>query len=210
MYTPVKNGFGQSIYTDAMGTAFVGQLANASDKNMVDAAIVGEDVDFAFCGGVYGLKMDATGIRPGINSYEIVPFGTEGAQACIVVRNQQTETNDDGLCGWYSGSVANILRVNRVGGRVWCNIYATSAITSASTLSVVSAVTTSTIPVGTLTTEESIDGATLTAIAGLGVIGSYTPDTDGYVPAVVEVNFALSGQTSGNDPEEQTSGNEPE
>lgn len=189
MYTPVKNGFGQSIYTDAMGTAFAGQLANASDKNFVDAAVVGESVDFAFCGGVYGLKTDATGVRPGINSYEVVPFGTEGAQACIVVRNQQTETNDDGLCGWSSGTMANVLRFNRVGGRVWCNVYATSAITSASALSVVSAVTTATIPVGTLTTEESITGATLTPIAGLGIIGTYTPDTNGYSLAVVEVNF---------------------
>lgn len=191
MYTPVVNGFGQSIYTDAMGTAFAGQLANASDKNLVDAAMVGSDVPFAKCGNVYGLNTAVNGVRVGVNTYQVCAYTSDDkTDACIIVRNQQTQTNDKGECGWYAGTMANVLRLNRVGGRIWANVYASAQITPGP-LYVVTASTNSDIDVGTLTNLSTVTDATAVAIDGLSVVGTYTPASDGYALCQLEINFTL-------------------
>ncbi|MEG6502548.1 hypothetical protein, partial [Desulfovibrio sp. 1214_IL3152] len=62
-YNPVRNGFAQSSYKDQQGTALAGSLAFASDKNLVDAFIVGDVGDDGLEAGLAVIAGVATDVQ---------------------------------------------------------------------------------------------------------------------------------------------------
>lgn len=119
-------GFAQSNYFDQQSTAIEGQLAFTSDINLVDAATIVMPADkkgsFMPVGrGVVG-KYSPNGSRPGMTSMVISPVDSTTTAADfygIVIFNQQSQTSPEGVNGWYDGRVGNVIRKERVGGRVW-------------------------------------------------------------------------------------------
>lgn len=127
VYTPGA-GFAQSTYVDQMATALPGSIAYASDQWLIDTAIVAPDTSAA--GLVAGIGVvtsvipaaNRTGARAGVNNtYAKLPAaGTTLADfGGVLVRNQQMDSNVDGDACWFANRACNILRSNRVGGRVW-------------------------------------------------------------------------------------------
>lgn len=126
VYVP-GTGFAQSTYVDQMATALPGALAYASDTRLVDTAIVADSATDGLVAGVGVVLTAITGTshdgqRPGLNQYAagvptasstVVNFGG------VVVRNQQMDTNSNGEACWFPKRTCNVLRSNRVGGRVW-------------------------------------------------------------------------------------------
>lgn len=78
MYGP-KKGFAQSSYYDQQATAIAGMLANASDYNFVDSAIVKEDIGYIEAGLCVAVERSTDVMRPGINYDRLVmPTGSSG------------------------------------------------------------------------------------------------------------------------------------
>lgn len=119
-------GFAQQNYYDQQSTAIEGMLAFTSDVNLVDAATIVMPPDqkggFMPVGrGVVG-KYSPNGSRPGMTSMVISPVDATTTVADfygIEIFNQQSQTNPENLNGWYDGRVGNVIRVDRVGGRIW-------------------------------------------------------------------------------------------
>ena len=127
VYTPGA-GFAQSTYVDQMATALPGSLANASDQWLIDTAIVAPDTSAAGLVAGIGVVLSTIpaanreGTRTGINNtYAKLPAtGTTLTNfGGILVRNQQMDSNVDGDACWFANHACNVLRANRVGGRVW-------------------------------------------------------------------------------------------
>lgn len=187
MYTPRK-GFAQATYHDQQATALAGMLANASDINLVDAAVVHEGTGFIEAGLVYGLDLDEASIREGVNTLAVCAQA-DGSELCIAVRNQQMDTNANGAAGWDEDRMCDVMRMSRVGGRVWVQAYASAAMEPGD-LSVISALDgteTAKVKVGMITTESEITGATLAKVPQLKLIGTYAHHADGNILALVEV-----------------------
>lgn len=126
IYTPGM-GFAQSTYVDQMATALPGALAYASDERLVDSAVVDTSVTGGLVAGVGVVltpipEANRVGARPGLNNFvaKLPETGaTEATFGGIVVRNQQMETNGLGQACWFPKRMCNVLRSDRVGGRVW-------------------------------------------------------------------------------------------
>ena len=100
VYTGSNNGFMQTTYVDQQGTALPGDLAYASDVDLIDACVVsmpaGSEGDLLPVGvGVVG-AYSADASRPGMTSVKVSPVGagTTAAQLYgVTVRNQQCRTD---------------------------------------------------------------------------------------------------------------------
>jgi hypothetical protein len=133
IYSP-GSGFAQGIYKDQMGTQLPGMLANASDINLCDAVYLDATtaLDAAVCAGSFVFVKYVAGAnaaRQGANSMQAtVVSGTAvptGQSFGVVVKNQQMYTNKFGQQCAPDGRQCNVLRADRVGGRVW--VFAKSA-----------------------------------------------------------------------------------
>ncbi|WP_394026589.1 structural cement protein Gp24 [Desulfovibrio falkowii] len=125
-YNPVRNGFAQSSYKDQQGTALAGSLAFASDKNLVDAFIVGDVGDDGLEAGLAVIAGVATDVqRTGLNEQVVTLPATDSTAADIagiVVRNQQMRSNATGHACYFAEDVCNVVRTGRSGGRVWVQL----------------------------------------------------------------------------------------
>ena len=123
IYTPDRDGCVQRDYFDQMATAAIGELANASDINLVDSRYVGAVGDDGLVAGVGVVATVVADVaRNGINQYAInypAAGAVAAALAGIVVRNQQMRSNSHGDPCWFEGDIANIVRPDRAGGRIW-------------------------------------------------------------------------------------------
>lgn len=126
VYTGSNNGFMQTAYVDQQGTALPGDLAYASDVDLIDACVVsmpaGSEGDLLPVGvGVVG-AYNADASRPGMTSVKVSPVGADTTAAQlygVTVRNQQCRTDENNVSGWGDGDVCNVMRTARVGGRIW-------------------------------------------------------------------------------------------
>lgn len=125
-YVPVRNGFAQSSYKDQQGTALAGSLAFASDKNLVDAFIVGDVGDNGLEAGLAVIAGPAPDIqRAGLNEQAVTLPATASTAADIagiVVRNQQMRSNTAGHACYFAEDICNVVRAGRSGGRVWVQL----------------------------------------------------------------------------------------
>ena len=126
VYTPQK-GFAQSTYFDQQATALAGMPANASDINLIDSAFVtGADAADGITAGIAVCAVPATqSNRPGVNFAMVRPMYAEatGNAGCgVVVRNQFMRTNASGEACYFNEDMANIMRLTRVGGRIWVQL----------------------------------------------------------------------------------------
>ena len=100
VYTGSNNGFMQAAYVDQQGTALPGDLAYASDVDLIDACVVsmpaGSEGDLLPVGvGVVG-AYSADASRPGMTSVKVSPVGADTTAAQlygVTVRNQQCRTD---------------------------------------------------------------------------------------------------------------------
>lgn len=126
MYTPVRNGFAQSSYKDQQGTALAGSLAFASDKNLVDAFIVGDVGDNGLEAGVAVIAGAAADVqRTGLNEQVVtrpVTSSTAANVIGIVVRNQQMRSNTAGHACYFTEDLCNVARTGRSGSRIWVQL----------------------------------------------------------------------------------------
>ncbi len=157
--TPKKNGFVQDTYADFMGQAANGMLAFASDIDLTDGVFVG-DVAKAYAGRCYGLK-DGSLIALDASSEPVV-----------VVLQYGMDSDDDGS---FANEVAKVIRSNRVGGRIWCEVIAKGASVDSTAALHVNAD-------GKLT--DASDGVDVSA--HIKVVGSFVA-TDGKALCLVEV-----------------------
>ena len=126
IYTGSNNGFMQAAYVDQQGTALPGDLAYASDVDLIDACVVsmpaGSERNLLPVGvGVVG-AYSADASRPGMTSVKVSPVGADTTAAQlygVTVRNQQCRTDENNVSGWGDGDVCNVMRTARVGGRIW-------------------------------------------------------------------------------------------
>jgi len=129
-FTPTP-GFAQSKYVDQMATALPGSIGFASDNTLIDAYIVSPSV------GADGLEAglgvvssvipaaDRAGSRSGTNSlYAELPTdaATASSFAGVTVRNQQMDSNAAGQACWFEGRLCNVMRKERIGGRIWVRL----------------------------------------------------------------------------------------
>jgi|LQAB01.1.fsa_nt_gi hypothetical protein len=128
LYTPAT-GFAQTQYSDQWGTALPGQLVNASDINMCDAVTsywpdspAPQEVTAGSIVVVDYSGTDGAKIRKGTNTMVCRPVTaplTAVQSLGVLVRTQQIATNENGLGTVYHQSECTVLRMDRVGGRVW-------------------------------------------------------------------------------------------
>lgn len=122
IYTGSNNGFMQAAYVDQQGTALPGDLAYASDVDLIDACVVsmpaGSERNLLPVGvGVVG-AYSADASRPGMTSVKVSPVGADTTAAQlygVTVRNQQCRTDENNVSGWGDGDVCNVMRTARVG-----------------------------------------------------------------------------------------------
>lgn len=120
IYSGVPFGAIQTNFYDQQATSTDGRLAYASDIDLCDAIAVAEE------GGIgvgYGVKIVAIdGKRPGINDQSVV-LPDENSVASdfggLVIRTMAGNTGADGENYMREGSMATVLRKERVGGRVY-------------------------------------------------------------------------------------------
>lgn len=130
MYTPLK-GFGQSQYFDQQATALPGSIAYASDNWLIDSAYVANPATendapvFLAAGLGVVVTPNTSPERQGLNM-KIATAPTASTTAAdfagVVVRNEQMSANERGNAGMYSGSMLNIMRPVRAGGRIWVSL----------------------------------------------------------------------------------------
>lgn len=121
---PKPHTFGQTEYFDQMATALPGARVFASDNHLTDAYIVAPTVgdDGLIAGIGVAASKSADFIRPGINQLQVgLPTATSTAADFegIVYRNQQMGTNLKGQACAMAGDMCNVMRGDRVGGRIW-------------------------------------------------------------------------------------------
>lgn len=182
-------GFAQQNYYDQQSTAIEGQLAFASDINLVDAATVVMPADkkgqFMPVGRGVTSAYSPNGSRPGMTSMVISPVNAN-TQASgfygIVICNQQTQTSPDGLNGWYDGRVANVLRKDRVGGRVWVRAWKEA---------------TENTPVYLIIKNSSNHGFPIGGFSGSEIAGAEIPASAGFLTGTTLTLPGLSSITNG-------------
>lgn len=126
VYTGLNNAFMQTKYVDQQATALPGDLAYASDVTLIDAAVVampsGSEKELLAAGLGVVSAYSANASRPGMNSTTVSPVSSTTTAATfygITIRNQQCQTDENGVSGWGDGRLCNVMRADRVGGRVW-------------------------------------------------------------------------------------------
>ncbi len=189
IYNGQDNGFIQQNYYDQQSTAVDGQLAFASDINLVDAATVvmpaGQEGQFMPVGRGVTASYSANGSRPGMTSMVISPVNgnTQASDFYgITVFNQQSQTDPTGTNGWYDGRVANVLRKDRVGGRVWVKAWKEAAENT---------------PVYLITKDSSNHGFPIGGFCGSEIAGAEVPASAGYLNGTAVTIPGLSSITNG-------------
>ena len=128
-----KNGSAQTTYTDQPGVAIPGKLAFASDINLCDSFPVSDANGVAAGRGVKAAAITDLTNPQALNESILLPVGSETVANFLgVVVFDQTMGSDftTGAPGWNVGRIANVLKFNRVGGRIW--VYAREAVTAGS------------------------------------------------------------------------------
>lgn len=171
VYTGLNNAFMQTKYVDQQATALPGDLAYASDVTLIDAAVVampeGSEKELLAAGLGVVRAYSANASRPGMNSTTVSPVSSTTTAATfygITIRNQQCQTDENGVSGWGDGRLCNVMRADRVGGRVW--VKAVNAATAGSAAYLVIQDTTSHgFPIGSFAgTEITTDSVALTNV----------------------------------------------
>ena len=106
-----------------MATALPGDLA-FNDNSLVDAAIARDETRNGIPAG-RGIVLDSTSnpVRSGIDRMiATLPADSATRIDGIVVRNQQMQSNSNAEPVWFDGRTMNVLRTNRVGGRIWVTL----------------------------------------------------------------------------------------
>ena len=178
VYSPVAGGCVQTNYRDQMATALPGDLA-FNDNTLVDAVIASDATgDGIPAGRGVVLTPAEKTVRPGIDRL-MAALPASGATAIdgIVVRNHQMQSNSGGEPVWFDGRVMNILRLNRVGGRIWVELRSGS-VSHGDAVKVMAGGNTPGAfdPTGTIT------------VAGARYIGDFDA-SGGPVPALIEVGL---------------------
>ena len=122
-YRGVRGGSVQSAYHDQPNLAVPGMLAFASDMNLLDTVMVGSDV-LAGMGVIGANPTDSTQLYQRPIFTISPPAGTEtlaSQLAGVVVFDEAMQSDENGNPGWSAQRAARILRVNRVGGRIYVN-----------------------------------------------------------------------------------------
>lgn len=121
---PRTNEFLQSQYFDQMGAALPGARVFASDNHLTDAYITDPTIDdtglLAGIGVIAKKNPDFT--RPGMNQLiAALPTATTTAADFegVVYRTQQMGSNAKGQACNYAGGMCQVMRGDRVGGRIW-------------------------------------------------------------------------------------------
>lgn len=193
LYTPVRDGFVQDTYVDQMGSAYVGMLAYPSDFNICDTFIASPDVDpdglLAGIGVVEAQAIDPP--RPGVNE-ALVDYPAAGATAAdfagVHIRNQQMGTNSAGHPCHFGGDTLNVLRRERVGGRVWVMLSNGATEWKGTAHWIVSDTTGHGHQIGSFSAS-AITGDTIN-LTFMKFLGVFTAPVGGYTPALVELTVA--------------------
>ena len=188
VYTPVRDGFVQDSYFDQMATAAIGQLANASDHNLVDSFAVGAVGDDGLIAGVGVVsEVIANVVRAGINQYAVnypAAGATADLLAGILVRNEQMGTNTAGDPCWFEGDMCNALRPIRVGGRIWLALSNGASAADANAFWIISDTTNHGKQIGSFSAVAL--GADTVEIPWLKFRGVFTAPSAGMVAALAE------------------------
>lgn len=185
---PVRGGVVQEKYFDQMATAAVGQLANASDMNLVDSYLVGAVGDNGLIAGV-GVVSEAIAnvVRAGVNQYAAT-LPAAGAVAAslagIAVRNEQMSSNAAGNPCWFEGDMCNVLRPVRAGGRIWLALSNGVAAADGSAFWIVSDTTSHGKPIGSFSAAAL--GADTVEIPWLKFRGAFAAPASGVFAALAE------------------------
>lgn len=126
IFSPERNDFAQSSYKDQQATALAGHLAFASDKNLVDAFIVGPVGPDGLEAGLAVIAGAAPDVqRAGLNEQVVtLPAADSTADDIIgiVARNQQMRSNTAGRACFFAEDMCNVCRTGRSGGRIWVQV----------------------------------------------------------------------------------------
>ena len=217
VYTGSNNGFMQAAYVDQQGTALPGDLAYASDVDLIDACVVsmpaGSEGDLLPVGvGVVG-AYSADASRPGMTSVKVSPVGADTTAAQlygVTVRNQQCRTDGNNVSGWGDGDVCNVMRTARVGGRIWVTAGNAATANTAAHL-VVKDTTSHGLPVGSFVGTEitgdtvaltNVQWVTAASAGSLGLLGDQLADLLGGLSLGAfeagEVGLKSGGRHQGN------------
>jgi len=181
------NGSVQTSYTDQPGVAVAGMLAFASDYNLVDSALVATAAGIP-CGAGVQLVTNAS-TEPGNlqvpNTLAQTPAATNLTIADfggIVVFDEGSQSDTNGVPGWAYQRNARVLRNRRSGGRVYVNVNSNDTIT-----------------VGSSTVNWVISGGSDLKYAagqftGAALAGNATV---GYSVAITTANYVTNGVASG-------------
>jgi len=123
IFSPIVGGSVQTTYVDQMATALPGDLA-FNDNSLVDAVIASDSTRYGIPAG-RGIVLSYTesAVRPGVDRMIAkLPASADTQIDGIVVRNQQMQSNSNAEPVWFDGRTMNILRTNRVGGRIWVKL----------------------------------------------------------------------------------------
>lgn len=179
-YMGQKMGFVQTNYYDQMATALDGDLAYASDINLVDAAVVDmpalQQDRLLQAGRAVIARYSENAPRPGATSMAVMPPNAATTAQdiyAITIRNEQMETDAQGRNGWGNGRVCNVLRKDRVGGRVWPVAWNAAQVNTQAYI-IIKDSSGHGLPIGGFCGSE-IAGALLPASAGYLVSGAVTP-----------------------------------
>lgn len=126
VYSPRRHGAVQTAYHDRMATAAPGMLANVSDANFVDAAMVGKaGPDGLEAGLAVTLTPVAACARPGINQYAAAlpeSAATAADIAGVTVRGEGMKSNAAGNACWFEHDMCSVARTGRGGARIWVRL----------------------------------------------------------------------------------------
>jgi hypothetical protein len=129
-YTPVLNGNVQGAYYDQMATALAGDVYSPADVDLVDSYIAVDASGNGIPAGVCVVASAATDApRPGNNGLlaTLAPANATVVEG-ITVRNQQMQSNSAGVAVWFDKRVVSVMRLNRIGGRIWATLGSGTAV----------------------------------------------------------------------------------
>lgn len=190
---PTMNGFGQDQYFDQMATALPGARVFASDNHLTDAYIVDPAI------GINGLeagigviaKKAPDFVRPGHNQLMAALPTAETTAADfegVVYRTQQMDSNAAGRACMMAGSMCNVMRSARVGGRIWALLTEGSTDIGTIVYWVIKDTTSHGKPIGSFAgTDMGGDAIALTNVRFIATIGPVTADN--YTIGAIEMGL---------------------
>ena len=188
-FTGIPFGSVQSQYFDQNATALAGDLFSPSDINLCDSAMVDQE------GGIVcGRFVDSDTVaanRSGIGNMAVKGLSADTTAATlygVLVRSQATQSDADGKAFIDNNRMGNVLRKDRVGGRIWAETSGTGAFTEASSAYVVigNAVSGNTAALGTLTFAAITDGTNTDTVDVSSFVKVRSAGTAGSDLALVE------------------------